>query len=227
MKRPKQKVFCIGFMKTGTTTMNRVLTTLGYRVSHDSWKWLPVIMRRDWPALKSLAAPWDALEDNPIPLIYKELDTLFPGSKFILTHRDSERWYQSVSYHIGHLRSPMHEWLFGLNKGLPIQDKAHTLAVYEQHIQSVRAYFKDRPGDLLIVNVSRTSAWDEICAFLNEEVPEAPFPHANRSAFEKDKHAGFGKRLNYWKKKLVYPIRIARLKAQGLIPDPSDRLRSL
>ncbi|MEZ4722409.1 MAG: sulfotransferase, partial [Flavobacteriales bacterium] len=124
------KVFCIGFMKTGTTTMNRALSELGYRVSNKSWRLLMPIVKNDWEKVAEHAELWDALEDNPIPLIYRELDEMFPKSKFILTKRDPEEWYRSVSYHIGDLRSPMHEWLFGKGKGLPKDDKAHTLEVY-------------------------------------------------------------------------------------------------
>src|SRR2546428_3527983 len=37
----------------------------------------------------------DALTDTPIPSFYRELDTRFPGSKFIPTARDSEGWLKS------------------------------------------------------------------------------------------------------------------------------------
>ena len=149
------KVFCIGFMKTGTTTLNRALSVLGYRVSHNSWKWLKLIVKNDWSSVRQKMDVWDAVEDNPIPLIYKELDQFYPGSKFILTVRDSEKWYNSVSYHIGDMLSPMHEWLFGKGKGLPKNDKTHTLNVFNTHRKKVEDHFKDRPEDLLIIDVTK------------------------------------------------------------------------
>ncbi len=214
-------------MKTGTTTLNRALTMLGYRVSHNSWRWLDDIVREDWETIAQKASEWDALEDNPIPLIYKHLDQAFPGSKFILSTRDPEAWYQSVCFHIGDLPSPMHAWLFGQGKSLPKEDKVHTLAVYLQHQAAAKAYFKDRPDDLLVIDITQTTRWEEICAFLNISPPDAPFPHANQSAFNKDKHAGGKRRLKYLKKQLLNPVKIWRMNQKGYLPTPEERLRSL
>lgn len=214
-------------MKTGTTTLNRALSILGYRVSHNSWQWLYSIMRNDWEKVSKLALEWDALEDNPIPLIYKELDQLFPNSKFILSTRESDAWYQSVSYHIGNLISPMHEWLFGLGKGLPMKDKNHAIAVYETHQKAVRDYFQSRPNDLLIIDVTKTQNWDAICTFLGEPIPKEAFPHANQSAYNSNKHGGLFKTLKLWKKRLLNPIKVWWFNRNGYIPTPQHRLQNL
>lgn len=223
----KQKVFCIGFMKTGTTTLNRALSILGYRVSHTSWRWLPEIVKEDWESIERLAQPWDALEDNPIPLIYRELDRLFPNSKFILSVRDEEKWYQSVSYHIGNLPSPMHAWLFGKGKELPKDDKNHTIAVFNGHIEGVKAYFRERPEDLMVVDVTQLSDWTPLCSFLGIDNPNQAFPHANKSKFDTDKHAGFARRFKYWKKRMINPVKIAWYQSRGYLPTPEERLRRL
>lgn len=214
-------------MKTGTTTLNRALSLLDYKVSHNSWRWLKHILRKDWDAVAQAAEEWDALEDNPIPLIYRELDRAFPGSKFILSVRDEEAWYQSVAYHIGSLPSPMHTWLFGKGKALPKHDRAHTLTVYNQHRAAVEEYFKDRPDDLLIIDVTKTKDWTTLCRFLDIPQPELAFPHANRSAFSKDKHAGTKRRLKYWKKRLLNPLKIWWMDQKGYLPTPQERLQSL
>lgn len=214
-------------MKTGTTTLNRALSILGYRVSHNAWQWLNPIVKEDWHKIKTLAAEWDALEDNPIPLIYKDLDKLFPGSKFILSKRDSEAWFQSVSYHIGDLISPMHVWLFGVGKGIPKHDKQHAIAVYEAHHDAVLSYFKSRPNDLLVIDITKTDSWNDICAFLEEPIPTKGFPHANASAFNQNKHDGFTKRLKYWKKRILNPIKVEWYKRKGYLPTPQQRLRNL
>jgi len=221
------KVFCIGFMKTGTTTLNRALSMLGYRVSHNSWKWLKLIVKNDWPGIQQKMDSWDAVEDNPIPLIYKELDALYPRSKFILTEREPEKWYNSVSYHVGDLSSPMHEWLFGRGKGLPRNDKKHTLNVFVKHRENVIEYFKDRPDDLLIIDVTKIENWDVLCAFLGEEIPEAAFPHANRTAYDADKNAGLKRRSKYFKKRILNPLKIWWYNQNHYIPTPNQRLEQL
>lgn len=221
------KVFCIGFMKTGTTTLNRALSILGYRVSHNSWKWLKMICKNDWKGIQEKMDAWDAVEDNPIPLIYKELDALYPGSKFILTEREPEKWYNSVSYHVGDLSSPMHEWLFGRGKGLPRNDKKHALNVFVKHRENVIEYFKDRPDDLLIIDITKIENWDTICTFLGEEIPETAFPHANRTAYDADKNAGLKRRSKYFKKRILNPLKIWWYNQNHYIPTPNQRLEQL
>ena len=213
------KVFCIGFMKTGTTTMNRALTILGYRVSHNSWKLLRPIMKGDWGRVKRHAQEWDALEDNPIPLIYRELDKMFPNNKFILTVRPSEDWYQSVAHHIGNHRSPMHEWVFGRGKGIPSQNKEHTIRIYENHIAEVKAYFRDRPQDLLVYDLKDHSDWNTLCNFLDQPIPDAPYPHANKSNYAQSKYAGRQYSWRRVRKRLKNPIQLFYYNMMGWIPN--------
>ena len=224
MSAKPTKVFCIGFMKTGTTTMNRALTILGYRVSNRSWRLLPAIVKHDWDSVANHAEAWDALEDNPIPQIYEQLDQLFPNSKFILTKRDPEKWYQSVSYHIGQLRSPMHEWVFGKGKGLPKEDKEHTLKVFNQHTDSVLSYFKDRPQDLLVLDVTTDSNWKTLCDFLDISTPTESFPHANQSKFEQSKINQPKQKFKFIKKMVFNPIKIGYYSIMGYLPKPETRI---
>lgn len=212
------KVFCIGFMKTGTTTMNRALGALGYRVSPHSWKLLKPIMRKDWDKVKQHIEAYDAFEDNPIPQIFKELDGMFPDSKFILTVRESESWYKSVAHHIEAQVSPMHEWVFGRGKSIPAKDKAHTIRVFEEHNAAVVAYFKDRPNDLLVYDVKEHTDWKSLCDFLDKPIPAADYPHANRSDYSKPKYDGKRWKWRRIRKRLRYPLVIFYYNLRGWIP---------
>ena len=89
------KVFCIGFHKTGTTTMMHVLTELGYRVTGPNGVDSKNLARILGPLTVALSGRYDAFQDNPWPLVYREMDALHPGSKFILTIRDEQKWYNS------------------------------------------------------------------------------------------------------------------------------------
>jgi len=42
---------------------------------------------------------YDRATDSPIPSIFLELDTHYPGSKFILTVRDPDEWIKSEENH--------------------------------------------------------------------------------------------------------------------------------
>ena len=49
--------------------------------------------------------------------------------------------------------------------------------VYDLHIKNVKEYFKDRPEDLLIMNIFEGDGWEKLCCFLSKPVPDIPFPH--------------------------------------------------
>ena len=155
--------------------------------------------------------------------MYKDLDALMPGSKFILTVRDPERWYESVARHIGDLRDPMHEWIYGRGKSLPKDDKAHTLNVYNRHNEAVMDNFKDRPNDLLVVDFTQGAGWDELCAFLGHPVPDTPFPHANNKRKESGAKPSLRRQLKVAKKRVKFAVQIAYLR--GLSDGASDALQ--
>jgi len=202
------KVFCIGFNKTGTTSLESALTTLGYRfapqqtfeVLLDDW------LQRRFGRLIELCRHADAFQDVPfsLPFTYQALDLAFPGSKFVLTVRsDSEQWYQSITrFHAklfgdgnvlssAELRAASYcypGWLEKLVRGTyhtPEEDPYNRnllIAAYERHNQSVIEYFAHRPMDLLILNVSEEGAMQKLAKFVGKPDPGRSFPWLNRTA---------------------------------------------
>jgi Sulfotransferase domain len=63
------KVFCVGFQRTGTTSMLDALRCLGY-FGHRDAPWLLPSIEAGRPDL-SIADDYDALADNPFPLLYR------------------------------------------------------------------------------------------------------------------------------------------------------------
>ena len=45
-----------------------------------------------------------------------------------------------------------------------------------EHERRVRAYFADRPDDLLVIDISAGEGWEALCPFLGVPVPDKPFP---------------------------------------------------
>jgi hypothetical protein len=172
----------VGFQKTGTSTLREALKILGYKVKDTSSRALIPILKGNYTKILRMLKNYDAVEDTPWYMIYKELDKLIPHSKFILTIRDEESWYSSVKRHIGDLRSAHHEWIYGRGKGLPKEDKQNTIDVFNKHNQEVIEYFKNRPNDLLIIDFTKGEKWEKLCAFLGKDIPADPFPHYNKSA---------------------------------------------
>lgn len=175
------RIIGIGFQKTGTSSLREALKTLGYRVRDGGFELLHAAIRKDKQRLLKALEPYDAVEDNPWPLLFRELDEWCPQSKFILTVRSEADWLRSVSHHIGDLRDPMHEWIYGVGKGLPKEYPENALKVYRDHKQAVRDHFKERPKDFLELDFTKGDGWDQLCAFLGHDIPSEPFPHFNDS----------------------------------------------
>lgn len=208
----KPKVIGVGFQKTGTTSLCDALQLLGYKVGDNNYKLLPAILRGRWKKVFRVFEKFDAVEDNPWPLIYKELDQQYPGSKFILTVRDSQSWYRSVANHIGTLKNPMHEWIYGAGKSLPKFHQSNTIAVYEKHNADVLEYFKNRTEDLLVIDITQEPEWKKICDFLHVPVPAQPFPHRNNAQLAQRKLRDV---LNLKKKAVKYFFQIQFYRMMG------------
>jgi len=173
------KIFCIGFQKTGTSSIGKALEILGYRTCGAV-----ALQEQDPTKIRTTAFAnvdkFDAFQDNPWPLLYLELDQRFPGSKFILTRRDPQSWIKSVVRHFGNTGRPMLKWIYGVP--YPKGNEEVFLERYDKHNQDVLEYFSQRPGDLLVLDIETDNQWPHIAKFLNTDVPTVAFPHANKSA---------------------------------------------
>lgn len=172
------KVFGIGFHKTGTTSLAKALKILGYRVTGRFGVDDPDISRKADTLAYRIAEQYDAFQDNPWPVLYREMDNRFPGSKFILTVRPANAWINSVVDHFDTGTTPMREWIYGT--GSPRGNEATYLRRYNQHNREILEYFRDREDDLLVMRITEGEGWERLCAFLGKVVPPLPFPHANR-----------------------------------------------
>ncbi len=175
------KVFGIGFQKTGTTSLGKALEVLGYRV-HGV-----ILFREPDPAIAEkarqrafeVAEAFDAFQDMPWPLFYREFDQRYPQSKFILTLRSSDDWIRSMVRHFGRRTAPLRASVYGA--GCPRGNEARYVERYERHNREVLDYFRDRPDDLLVLNLTEGDGWEKLCPFLNKDIPAAPFPIANKA----------------------------------------------
>lgn len=174
------KIFCIGFHKTGTTSLGKALKILGYNVKGPFGVRDKDIANNALSIAKVLVPQFDAFQDNPWPILYKELDKTYPGSKFILTLRDSKSWIQSQINYFGKEETEMRNWIYGF--GSPVSNEQVYLDTYNKHNESVLEYFKNRPKDILVMNLENNFSWSILCDFLNiKDIPDSPFPYLNRS----------------------------------------------
>lgn len=195
----KNKVIGIGFHKTGTSTLEVILSKLGYNVLGVRKDLAPNLFNNDIESVLKVTEEYDAFQDNPWPLLYKELDTKYPNSKFILTIRDEKKWINSVVNHFGGAHTEMRRWIYGI--GHPKGNEKIYLEKYNSHNNDILTYFKERKEDLLIVDWSKESSWERICNFLEEPILDEEIPHANKGDYSLKKGRK-SNRLIEWLKKL-------------------------
>jgi hypothetical protein len=201
--RSINKVFGIGSQKTGTTTLGICLQTLGFtpHVLRPESRVLRAYARDPESALR-YAERYRSFQDAPWSYadFYRRLDRRFPGSKFILTQRAVDRWFASfvrykrprgcersdIRYRFRDPRVGVlsHKLAWGIDYdhlGDCAMEPHETVyrTIYERRNQRIREYFEDRPEDLLVVDWEEGDGWIELCDFLDVDVPDLPFPHAN------------------------------------------------
>lgn len=183
------RIFGVGMQKTATTSLHHAFQILGI----DSLHWGTGEAAAIWEEVNCAGRSptvekFYAVSDNPIPVLYQKLDANYPGSKFILTIRDEEKWIKSVE----RLWNPEYNptrWMWDV---WPISNRIHRalygridfdentmLSCYRRHNADVREYFKHRPHDLLIMDMDNGAGWKELCHFLDLPIPRAAYPVSN------------------------------------------------
>lgn len=176
------KIFCIGLNKTGTISLHRALETLGFRSLHFGGPEVAGLIKQaesEGRRLADLLGDYDAYSDIwRLSERFDVLDRQYPGSKFILTTRDLEGWLDSRRRHVE--RNIVRKELGRYSGQFLTVDIEDWTRLYHEHHQRVRAYFADRPDDLLVMDITRGDGYELLCPFLGVEIPEEPFPWENR-----------------------------------------------
>lgn len=98
------KIFCIGANKTGTTSlMDFLIKYTNLEIAHQRNQELYFQNNNfknmiDLNSIKNYIDKFDAFQDFPFSFgfFWQTLVTLYPNSKFILSMRESEDWYNSL-----------------------------------------------------------------------------------------------------------------------------------
>jgi len=165
--------------------------------------------RRDFARIIKYCKDATVFQDAPFSLdyTYQAVDQAYPSSKFILTVRTTpEEWYTSLLSHhskrfsstdgapsvddLRHFkyRNKYKGWLLFMQEVVygyplvPLYDKQAYMLHYETHNARVMQYFRFRPDDLLILNLSEKDAFEKLCQFTGLDSSRvAPIPHLNQS----------------------------------------------
>jgi len=195
---PRLQVIGVGLGRTGTLSLRDALVRLGFgpcdhmveNFEHQERfaLWTEALHRKeagepiDW---RPLLTGFQAIVDWPGAYFWRELTVAHPEAKVILTVRDPERWYDSISATIFPFLDKLDEEGGPVLPGEVIRshtfagqfnDRAHCQAVFAAHNRAVQETIA--PDRLLVFDVKE--GWAPLCAILGVPVPDGePFPHAN------------------------------------------------
>lgn len=149
----------------------------------------------------------EVFQDCPFsyPETYKYLDMAFPRSKFILTIRDdTQEWCNSVikfhSKRFGNGSLPSKRdlenssyvykgwiWKTFLHNYSPkdendLYNRENLSRSYENHNNEVLEYFKNRPNDLLVINLKRKDSFSIFIKFLGINPKIKGFPWEKKTS---------------------------------------------
>ena len=207
------KVIGAGFGRTGTKSLQEALEILGYGPCYHMIELLsnPHQIHEWEKAYSGQKVEWEnifkgylAAVDFPTAVFYKELADYYPEAKVVLTVRDPERWYDSVSATIHNFdpgiktkiklmsKMPFSKTARNLFKTLMANnkfiwgeyfegrfaDKSYAIDKFHQHVDNVKSAI---PQDRLLVYQVK-EGWGPLCKFLNEDEPPVSFPTSNKRA---------------------------------------------
>lgn len=172
------KIFGIGMSKTGTSTLAACLDILAIGPHKSFDRQLKALLESgQTDKIIPIAKDFRSFEDSPWYHLYEQLDRAYPNSLFILTVRKNSQVHATSSWH--------HGVNAGRRKGKPSDDYIKAkIKSYEDHNQAVRQYFSARPNDFLEVCWENGDGWQQLCDFLEMEIPNISFPHANTGSYK-------------------------------------------
>jgi hypothetical protein len=213
------QVIGAGMGRTGTMSLKHALEALGYMKCHhmievigdesgsqfNFWKTYYKTGKVDHEAMFK---GYTSVVDFPGSIFYKDLMAQYPDAKIILTVRDPENWYKSVSdtiypvprgfkrimmkavglfnskvRHISKVLDWVDEMIWSDMFEGKFPDKQYALKRFTDWNEEVK---KTVPADRLLV-FDIKEGWEPLCAFLGVPVPDMPFPRLNDTASFKNR----------------------------------------
>ena len=192
-----------GFGRTGTLSLKNALEKLGFGACYHMMEVFP---RPEHVAMWHRLAfghpmDWDeifrgfrATVDWPAARWWREIAAQYPDAKVLLSVRDPEDWYRSMSDtiyqpmklpvpdgapEIVRLQSEMiRKAVLAETFDNRFDDKALAIQVFKRHNQEVR----DSIDSARLLEFDVREGWAPLCRFLEVPIPDEPFPRLNDTA---------------------------------------------
>lgn len=182
-----------GFGRTGTESLKKALEILGFGPCYHMFEVLPNPDRvATWraaaigqlPDWDQVFAEYNSTVDWPAAFFWRELAQHYPNSKIILSVREAEAWYESMSNTIlPILRNSENQDSIGVKLiaegvfGGDISDRDHMIDVFKKNISDVQTAF----GQDRLLTLELGSGWEPLCQFLGCPIPDEAYPRGNNT----------------------------------------------
>ena len=166
------KLFFIGFNKTGTTSIDQLFKLYGYNSCHNSYWWYCTLENRyhndkvinDISIINDHQVLTDGFElyfpDMPVLPNLEELDKLYPNSKYIYQTRNLKAWLIS---RLCEKNDKSYHFCKNINDVLLEMTKLRNY-----WYRTIITHFENRTTDLLIINyIDDDNSLDQLNKFLN------------------------------------------------------------
>ena len=203
----REKIFCIGRNKTGTTSLKYVFDQHGFATGSQSEAELLIdhYAKRNFKRIAQYCEKAQIFQDVPfsLPFTYIYLDNHFPNAKFILSVRATPLvWYESLV--------KFHSKIFDCEGNLPIKEdlqnakyrykgyawkvnrilynspeddiynQQQLIRSYNIYNQQVKEYFRHK-NNLLTVNLTRPNSYRRLCKFIGVSEILGGMPHLKKT----------------------------------------------
>ncbi len=192
-RRKSFKIFFIGFNKTGTVSLLHLFwDILGYegKVIHGGGA---TRERQNYDLMgitdqtKNLSEEFDRLGDELLGqwVVYLDTDWIsdnfetlyenYPNAKFIFNTRNEDDWVESNKRH----RSQLSEETRKEGNWEDFDEKVER-DYHRKHTKRVLDFFKDKPDELLVLDICDGDEYEKLCPFLGIDIPDESFPHRHK-----------------------------------------------
>lgn len=192
-----KNVFCIGPNKTGTTSLKKACGILGIPNSHSSEPFSftkKVVQNMNYgdKVLDGFRTPgffadvWCPRPSTGVPTYLMSIEwklklinmisIQYPDTVFINNRRFLNEWLKSRERHV---KAPKPDWYWKQKVRWEKVDKKEWTKEWWEMEHEFFPFFINHEITYHEINVCGGDGWEELCAILNEPIPDTPFPREN------------------------------------------------
>ena len=194
------KYVCIGQPKTGTKTIAEIFRLLMFNVNNnpicscsDANDFILLDNNIEYYINDNILKcrenieMYEAFHDYPYSFNYAYINTNFPDSKFILTIRNCDEWFNSLfNYQFlpGATNKSLLKKLYGYETIL-LENKRDVISKYMEYNRNIINYFYNKPNKLLIINLAKqheNTIKRNLSIFLKKTI-DFKIPHENKQIY--------------------------------------------